>query len=121
MYYSLFIIYHWMNNVRLPLLLPLRRQWIDNYRYRLGLLGNSSTSLESNVRHEPKLGHQDFFLFVPIVLLSIYSLFSSYSLPLFLCVISFLLFPCTSVHKFHISYSHTEWYLLFPLHEAMKI
>ena len=37
-------------------------------------------------------------------------------LPLFLCFISFLLFPCTSVGKtlmreFYISYSHAEWNL----------
>ena len=36
----------------------------------------------------------------------------------FFCLISFLLFPCrvfgkTLVHEFHISYSHTEWYLFF--------
>ena len=56
--------------------------------------------------------------FVPAVLLSIYSRFSSYLLRLFFYLISFLLFPCASVWEntpvaFHISYGHTEWYLLF--------
>ena len=41
---------------------------------------------------------------------------SSYLLRLFLCLISFLLFPCLSVwetlvHEFPIFYSHTEWYI----------
>ena len=53
-----------------------------------------------------------------------YSLFSSYLLPLLLCLISFFLFLYaqvvrkTLVHEFHISNSHTEWYLLFQLCES---
>ena len=48
-----------------------------------------------------------------------YSRLSSYLFRLFLCLISFLLFPGarvfgkTLVHEFHISYSQTEWLLLF--------
>ena len=47
-----------------------------------------------------------------------YSHLSPYLLHLFLCLISFLLFPCASVweilvHVFQVSYSHTEWYCLF--------
>ena len=49
---------------------------------------------------------------------------SSYRLSLFLCLISFLLFPRagvweTLVHEFSISYSHTEWYLLFKRGEIV--
>ena len=42
---------------------------------------------------------------------------SSDLLRLFFYLIAFLLFPCVSVwentHEIHVSYSHTEWYLLF--------
>ena len=47
-----------------------------------------------------------------------FSLFSSSLLILFLCLISFLLFPWadvwkTLVHEYNISYTHTDWYLPF--------
>ena len=49
-----------------------------------------------------------------------YSRLCSFLLLLFLCLISFLLFPCASVwentrtvHEFPISYCHIEWYLFF--------
>ena len=46
------------------------------------------------------------------------SRFSSYIFLLFLCLISFLLLPFASLwenaraYEFHISYCHTEWYIL---------
>ena len=54
--------------------------------------------------------------------LFIISLFSAYILPLFLCLISFSLFPCASVGKtlvpeFRISCCHTEWSLHFSRNE----
>ena len=61
-----------------------------------------------------KVTGQDFFFSCPLYFFP-HSFSSSYSLPLFHCVISILLFPCESVwekilmHEFPIFYSHTEW------------
>ena len=54
--------------------------------------------------HWVMIGHQDFF-FSCLLYFFPYSLLSSYFLHLFL--------GRTLVHEFPISYSHTEWYLIF--------
>ena len=64
------------------------------------------------------IGVWDLFFSCPLFFFA-YSRLSSYVLRLFLYLVSFLLFPCASVwetllHEFLISYSHIEWYLLFP-------
>ena len=87
-----------------------------------GLLGNSSTAsgrtyLEGIVDRSKSLGRRDFcFLSCPIFGVSCSRLPSNLLL-LFLCGISFLMFPGalfekTHVHEFQISYSHTKWYWL---------
>ena len=64
-----------------------------------------------NSRPRLKLGHQDFFLY-PFYLFP-YSCLTS-NLLCFLCLISFMLFPCTSIWEntsaFLISYCHAKWY-----------
>ena len=69
------------------------------------------------------IGRRDFFCSCLICFFP-YSRLSSYLLRLFLYLISFLLFPArvfgkTLVHEFPISYSHTEWYLLFSRGEIV--
>ena len=55
-----------------------------------------------------------------------FHILSSYLLPLFLCLISLMLFPYkvlrkTRLHEFHIFYSYAEWYFLFSLWESHEI
>ena len=87
---------------------------MTNYRCRLGSLGNSFTA--SGCNDQAPVGPSGHLFFC--VRCTFHIRLSSYLLPLFLCLISFLLFPCagvwkTLVHEFHISYGHTEWYLHF--------
>ena len=90
-----------------------------DYRCRLGSLGNSCTSsecsdLEGTVGLSYSLGRLDFFL--P----HLTSFHTPHSLPFFFFFVLFhswcshvRVFGKTRVHEFHISYSHTERYLLF--------
>ena len=70
------------------------------------------------------IGCRDFFSFVPAVLFSILTpLSSSSSVPFFLfhsCCSHARVFGKTLTHEFHISYLHTEWYLLFSFFGARE-
>ena len=94
---------------------------------RVNLLDNSSTTTYRSYpgedgRPEVWLGRRDFIFFVPTLLLSV--LTHRFLLLLFLYLILFLLFDrlvCrkTQAHELNISYSHTDWYLLFSLGEIV--
>ena len=82
-------------------------RWMD-YRCRLGSFGNSSTaSWSSNPcgtlspSYSYSVGIHFFLPFFP------YSFFSSHLLPLFICLILLLLFPCTNVWESYSCMSFT--------------
>ena len=88
----------------------------------LFLLGNPSSpsrsSDPSGSQARPiQIGLRDIFNFGPAVLIShIYSMLLAFFLcffVLFQCCSHVLVFGKTIVHEFPISYSHTEWYILF--------
>ena len=93
--------------------------------YRLSLFGNSSTASEDELstdycgdsRHELVRPLEELFSFLQFIFpyLLFFFISSSVSMSYFIIAI-----PCVSIwentqHAFHISYCHTEWYLLSSL------
>ena len=111
------------NKILIISIIAPRRYWMD-YGYRLSLLENSPTTWVATLVGRRALatvrqsGH--FFLSRARSTFHIHSSLLCFFILFHSCCSHTQVFGKTLVHEFHISYSHTELYLLFRSMEAMK-